>query len=165
MKKFALILIAALACGVGIGAGAVVAQSYTPNIVPNVSGSADLVAVIPNGTANVQSSFAYAGQIGAVEKFAYGGTISADPDYTFPNGNVLYSAHASGTLSAATLTTEPNPTDGKRECYFLDQTTTTLTWTANTGQTMGGNVATAGVAHAAQCIIYKASVATWYGSN
>ncbi len=158
-------LLGLLGATIALGIGAAIAQTYTPAIVPNVSGSADLVQVIPNGSASAQSVFAYAGQIGSVEKFVYGGTISTDPAYTFPNGNTLWTGHAAGTITTVTLTTEPNPTDGKRECYVLDQITSTLTWTANTGQTIGTNVKGAGALGIPVCIIYKASVATWYASN
>ncbi len=75
---------------------------------------------------------------------------------------MLWSGHAAGTITTSTITTEPNPTDGKRECYVLDQTTTTLTWTANTGQTVSTTIRASGVASVPTCIFYNATTATWY---
>lgn len=159
MKKFLVTL--GLAALFGIGS----AFAQVPSIpkVTNV-GTLDLFQDIQNGNPQAPSIYATAAQIAGVPGYKALGTISTDPAYTFTNGVTDLFAHAAGTLTLATLTTEPNPADGKRECWYLDQTTTTLTWTANTGQTINASVPAAGVAKNPNCITYVASSQTWFAS-
>ncbi len=147
-----------------IGLGAVVGQTMTLPQVVNV-GPSDLFQDVVGGQPNAQSKYASAGQISGVSAYHNFGTITTDPAYTVPNGITNLFAHAAGTITTVTITTEPNPTDGKRECWWLDQTTSTLTWTANTGQTISANVHAAGVQYNANCITYVASSATWISSE
>lgn len=142
----------------------VVAQSpLTPSVVN--AQITDIFADVVSGYPTAGNKYASAAQIASVENYKDGLTITTDPAYTFVNGQVLYTAHKASTLTTGTFTTEPNPTDGKRECVVIDQTTSTLTWTANTNQTIGASVATAGTAHVPSCILYDASTSTWVGSN
>ena len=90
---------------------------------------------------------------------------TGDPAYTFTSGVVNAFAHGSGTIGTVTLTTEASPGDGQRECWWADQVTTTLTWTANTGQSIDSNKHAAGAQYISNCITYQASNATWYSSN
>lgn len=137
-----------------------VAQIVTLPTVTSV-GSADLFQDIVGGVPTQTNKYATAAQIAGVPGYHNFGTITTDPAYAVPNGTTDLMAHAAGTISTVTITTEPNPGDGKRECWFLDQTTSTLTWTANTGQTIGANVHGAGAANVPNCITYVASSATW----
>jgi len=165
MKSFRIFGALALACAIGSGTAAFGANTtVTLPQVTNV-GPSDLFADVVGGSPTATTYFAKGGQISSVELYSWGGTITGDPAYTFTNGVTLYSAHKASGLSTATITTEPNPTDGKRECYLLDQTTTTLTWTANTGQTIDSSVRGSGVASVPTCIIYVASLAKWVQGN
>ena len=160
MKKIAGLAGLVLVAGIGFA----IAQTISVPQVVSV-GPTDLFADVVAGQPTNRSSYATAAQINGVQGYKNLGTVSTDPAYTVANGVTNIFGHAAGTVTAVTLTTEANPGDGKRECYWLDQTTTTLTWTANTGQTIGSNVLTAGVAKVTQCITYQASNATWYSSN
>lgn len=165
MKKLAFIFPALLLVGsLGFALAQVTAQ---PKVVAAQLG--DMFNDVVGGVPTAQNQYASAAQISAVQ--AYKDLTSAvdgtgDPGYTFTNGVVNAFAHSSGTISTATLTTEPNPVDGKRECWWSDHTTTTLTWTANnSAQTIGSNVHAAGIAYTSNCITYEASSATWNSSN
>lgn len=148
-----------------VGGGFALAQSPLVPYVTNV-GVSDAIQVIPGGTkVSAQSQYATAAQVSGVQGYHSFGTISGDPAYTVPNGVTNMFGHGASTISAVTITTEPNPGDGKRECYWADQTTTTLTWTANTGQSIDSNVPAAGVAKVSSCITYVASASKWYASN
>jgi hypothetical protein len=138
-------------------------QAISVPQVPNLNTN-DLIQVVPKGVPQAESFYGTPAQVTHQPGYVFAGTITTDPAYTFVNGQTNYFAHAAGTITTVTLTTEPNPGDGARECWWLDQTTTTLTWTANTGQTIGSNVLTAGVAKNPQCITYQASSATWFSS-
>lgn len=144
-------------------AGYAVSQVVIPKVV-NV-GPTDLFADVVNGNPTVPTFYATAGQIAGVPSYVNLGTLVTTNTHTFANGETNDFGHAAGTLAAIGLTTEPNPTDGRRECFWLDQTVTALTWTANTGQTIGANVPAAGVAKNPNCITFVASSATWFGSE
>lgn len=163
MKKTAFVLCAALVCGLGIGASYTIAQTVLVPTVTNV-GTADLFQDVVGGAPVAGNKYATAAQITNVPGYHFFGTISGDPAYTIPNGVSNLFAHAAGTISTVTLTLPAAPADGARECWWLDQTTTTLTWTANTGQTVGANVHAAGVQYNANCVTYQASTATWFSS-
>ena len=160
MKLLASAAIAALM----LAGGYAVAQTIpVPTQTPN---AADLSAFIPGGQPQARSTYASVGLLSGTENYTYLGTLVTTNAYTFTNGMVLATAHAAGTLAAIGLTTEPNPGDGKRECFDMDAIVSTLTWTANTGQSLGGNIsANATLASVPRCIIYSAGNATWYLSN
>lgn len=161
MKKLNFLIAGAMA--LCFGAGAAVAQLSAVIAVPYVK-TGDLLHDVVGGYSSSTNSYASPGQISGISIYKAGGTITTDPSYTFLNGQFSWFGHAAGTITTVTLTTEPNPADGKRECYYLDQTTSTLTWTANTGQTINASVPTAGVAKNPNCITYQASTATWFAS-
>jgi hypothetical protein len=104
-------------------------------------------------------------QVTAISGYKDLGTISTDPAYTATTGVWNVFGHAAGTITAVTLTTPASPGDGQRLCYWADQTTTTLTFTANTGQTIDGSVLAAGVAKVSQCITYSSTTKAWRSSN
>lgn len=148
-------------------AGLLMAQTFPSNtvvlpLVPNVS-QGDYVQVLPGGQAYVGNKYAPAGQVAGSPSYVNGGVATTGFSYTFANGQVNYFIQPAGTLATGTLTTEPNPGDGKRECFLSTQTQTALTWSANTGQSIS-NAPTAGVAMTPICITYSAASATWYRS-
>lgn len=161
MKKIILALSAFAFIGV---ASLAIAQTVIVPQVLNV-GPTDLFQDVVGGQPQSNSKYATAAQIAGVPGYHYFGTITTDPSYTVPNGVTDLLAHAAGTITTVTITTEPNPADGKRECWWLDQTTSTLTWTANTGQAIDGSVLTAGIAKNPQCVTYVAASAKWVSSN
>lgn len=144
-------------------AGYAVSQIVVPKVV-NV-GPADIFPDIVSGNPTVPTFYASAGQIAGVPIYANLGTLVTTNTHTFANGEMDAFGHAAGTLAAIGLTTEPNPTDGRRECFWLDQIVTTLTWTANTGQTIGTNVPATGAAKIPNCITFVAASSTWFGSE
>lgn len=154
--------------GIGIAGlltiGAALGQIVAPPTQLNVNPT-DLVQVIPNGVGGSTNVYATIPQIAGAPGYVNGGTIVTTNAFTFPHGVTNYFAHAAGTLASVVPTTEANPSDGQRECYWLDQTTTALTWTANTGQTIGANVVSAGTSKVANCITYVKSSTTWFSSN
>ena len=166
MKRTAIIA-AFLSC---LGLGYALAQTGItggPVSVPKVTnvGPTDLFQDIVGGTPVVGNFYATAAQISGVQGYLNLGTVTTDPSPTIKNGVVNVYAHGTTTITAVTITMEPNPADGKRICYWADQTTTTLTWTANTGQTIDGNKHAAGVQYISNCMTYVASTATWVASN
>ena len=113
--------LAASALLLAVGLGLALAQGV---VVPKVVavGPNDLFQDIVNGQPQAGNFYASAGQISGVQLYAnetaaVGGT--GDPAYHFVNGVVNAFAHATGAITTATLTTEPNPSDGKRECCFV----------------------------------------------
>lgn len=150
-----------------VGALLVASQGFAqPVAIPTVTNlnTNDLIQVIPRGQPQVQSFYGTPAQVTHQPGYVFLGTITTDPAATFANGQTNMFAHAAGTITLVTLTTEPNPGDGARECWWMDQAATTLTWTANTGQTMGANVILVGTTKVANCITYQASSSTWFSS-
>jgi hypothetical protein len=131
-------------------------------IVPNVA-VADLLQVIKGGSPKAGNQYGTAGKVTHTQSYVNGGTLSGDPAYTFTAGVTNWFGDNSGTLSAAGFTTEASPQDGARECVWLDAAITTLTWHANTGQTMDSRNAAA-VAFEPNCVTYQASTQTWHSS-
>jgi hypothetical protein len=148
-----------------LGLGIALAQTITPPSVPQVNATADYIQVVPGGRGQAQSVYGTAAQVTAVSGYHDLGTISTDPAYTATTGVWNVFGHAAGTITAVTITTPASPGDGQRLCYWADQTTTTLTFTANTGQTIDSNVLAAGVAKVSQCITYNGTTKAWKSSN
>lgn len=137
----------------------------------------DLFPHAVNGVATAQTQFVTAPQISGPEGYfalnkgadAHGDTLT----YTATAGVVNIFAYATtSAITSVTITTEANPGDGQRECYVsVGEATTTLTFTANTGQSLNAAVAAISSASAASttntsiCITYVANQATWYRSN
>ncbi len=155
MKKYLFLLAAVALTFVG---GAIAAST-----VPIVStvGTADLVQIIPGGIATAQRYFAYPQQIAGAPAYQNLGAATTGNTYVFGNYTTNMIAQPAGTLAAVTLTAAANPSDGQVQCFTSTQTTTSLTWNANTGQSISG-APTAGVANTQACMIYVKSAATWY---
>ena len=161
MKKVFLATLIAGALGV---AGAVLAQSVTVPQVQSV-GPTDLFNDVVGGQPKSGNVYARAAQINAVPGYKNLGTITTDPAYTVTSGVQNIFGHAAGTITVVTITLPISPGDGRRVCYWADQTTTTLTWTAGTGATVDSNVHAAGVQYNSNCVTYQASDATWHSAN
>ena len=158
--KRTIIIGALIAAAIG---GFAIAQT-TP--VPKVTsvGPTDVFKDIVSGVPSVQNSYATAAQINGTPGYKNLGTITTDPAYTVADGVSNVFGHGTTTISAVTITMEPDPADGKRICFRADQTTTTFAFHANTGQTVS-STRTAGVANVPNCMTYSAIDATWYKSN
>ena len=126
-----------------------IAQTTIPTVV-NI-GPSDLVGIVKGGNASAPTQFATSDQ----------GVLATAQSLTFGNSTQLIIARSSGTIAALTLTAAAAPGDGQVECYLNTQTTTAITWNANTGQSITG-APTAGVAATQACMIYEAAAATWY---
>lgn len=154
-----------LAAGALFALAGGLAIAQTP-IVPQVVnvGPTDLFQDVVGGVPRAGNVYATAAQIAGVPGYAKLGTLVTTNTYAFTNGVTDAFGHAAGTLAAIGLTTEPAPADGKRECFYLDQIVSALTWTANTGQTINANVPAASAAKIPNCITYVAASATWFAS-
>jgi type IV secretory pathway TrbL component len=163
MRKIAVYLASAVLFVVG-GFAIALAQTVIIPTVTNVA-VADLLQVIVGGAPSAGNTYGTAGKVTHTESYVNGGTITTDPAYTFASGVTNWLGHKASGLTTGTFTTEAAPKDGNRECVWLDQTTTTLTWTANTGQTVDSTIAhAAGIANVPNCITFQASNSTWYAS-
>lgn len=154
------LLVGALSLGLGYA----VAQTIAKPKVPKVNAIADLLQVLPGGLSAAGNVYGTVAQVTAVSGYHDLGTVTTDPAYTAKTGEWNIFGHATGTVTAVTITTPASPGDGQRLCYINDQTTTTLTFTANTGQTVTSG-ATAGVANVPACITYNATTTVWKISN
>lgn len=158
MKKLLLgALLGGAALLVGYGA-------WSQNVIPQVThvGPTDLFQDVVNGMEQVGHQYATAAQINGVIGYQDLGAATTGNTYTFLKGQSQMTMRPVGTLAAVALTTEASPGDGQVECFFSTQTTTSLTWTANTGQTMGSDAPTAGVANTRQCMQYETVSLTWH---
>jgi hypothetical protein len=147
-----------------LGLGALIAQTITAPGVIHVN-PADLFLDVVNGQPTAQGVYARADQISSQWAYKDLGTITTDPAYTVTGAIVNIFGHSTGTVTAVTITTPVNPGDGRRICYYNDHTTTTLTFTASTGQSIDSNVVAAGVANIPACIVYNATSTVWKNSN
>lgn len=145
----------------GVVGGIALAQIVVPQ-QPTI-GPSDLIQIVPNGQPQPNSVYVHPQQIAGAPGYDNLGAITTGNTYVFGNSTVYMFAQPSGTLAAVTLTTAPNPSDGQRECFLSTQTTTALTWNANTGQSISGEP-TAGVADTPACMTYVLSAQTWYRS-
>lgn len=147
--------------GLVLAATAAIAQTYPVAFWPNINVGSDAVPVVQYGVGSVPAKYATPGQISAVWTYNNLGVATSGNTYAYAHNQVNYFMQPSGTLAAVTLTTEATPSDGQRECFLSTQTTTSLTWNANTGQSING-APSAGVANTPICIQYAAATATWY---
>lgn len=160
MKK---VLLSCAAIALALAAGIAAAQYSPAAPVPTVNPT-DQVGVIVKGVPTAQSQFATIPQIAGAPGYQNLGTILTGNTYTFGHAVTDMFAQAAGTLTAEGVTTEANPSDGQRECWLANQAVTTLTITANTGQTIVGGVVAPTVLNAAYCWTYVGITATWQRS-
>ena len=160
MRKF---LGTAAAVGLLALSGAAFAQNPAPAPILTVNPSVDLVPFVPNAQPRPAQQFTLPAYIAGAPAYVNELAVGTGAPFTFPNGVTNFFIQPTGTLAAVTITTAPNPVDGQRECFLSTQTTTSLTITANTGQTIN-NAPTAGVANTPICWTYMASKTTWYRS-
>jgi|SRR5215472_1167444 len=145
--------------------GYALAQYAPAPLVPSINGGADQVSsLLPGGNPSNPGKVALAGAIASSSKYQNLGVLTTGQTIAIANGTGTAFAQPGGTLAATTLTMMPNPADGQRFCYVSTQTSTALTFSANTGQTVDAGVPTAGVAKTPICVTYVATNATWYVS-
>jgi hypothetical protein len=123
----------------------------------------DLIQVVPHGAPTAGNVYATPAQVTGVPGYINLGVATSGNTYTFGNSTTDIFMQPAATLAAVTLTTAANPSDGQRECFLSTQTTTALTWNANSGQTING-APTAGVANTPICVTYVLAKLTWYRS-
>lgn len=145
-------------CLAGI-AGFAVAQVTLPKVAS--IGTTDLVQILPGGVPSAGNQYVIAGKIAGVPLYVDLGAATTGNTYTFAAGQKNMIMRPAGTLAAVTLVTEAAPSDGQEECFLSTQTTTSLTWNANTGQSISG-APSAGVANTRVCMLYNKTAATWY---
>lgn len=162
MKKLALLAsIALLACG-----GFAHAQStvVTPPILANTTQN-DLIQDVPQGYPSAQAQYVKIGTVAGVPAYVNGGALSGTTNtFTFGNTQTDYfgTFAASGTIA---FTAAANPSDGQRACVNLSGAgTPTLSFLANTGQTVVGGASGAKTSGTTYCWTYVALAATWYVS-
>ena len=164
MKK-SLIAVSLAALGL---VGYAAAQVTLPKVT-NV-GTSDLFNVVVNGVPVAGNRYATAAQINGVQGYyvLYSGADANGQTLTYTQTSGISNVFAyatTGAITSVTITTDPNPGDGERLCYVGDgEATTTLTFTANTGQTIKPTIS-AGVSDVPICLTYVASLSSWYRSN
>jgi hypothetical protein len=153
----------------GLAAAALLAIGLSPaalaQTLPKVVnvGATDVFNDVVGGSPKAGSVYATAAQIAGVPGYTNLGAATTGNTYTFGNSTTDIFMQPAGTLAAVTLTAAANPGDGQRECFLSTQTTTALTWNANTGQTIA-NAPTAGVAMVPACMTFVASLSEWLRS-
>jgi hypothetical protein len=144
-------------------AGAVLAQTFSVPLITTLAPSADVVQVLPSAIPTAQNKYVVSGLVAGAPLYQNLGVITTGNTYTFTHGVQRMFAQPAGTLAAVTLTTEASPNDGQIECFTSGQTTTSLTWNANTGQTINSSAGiSAGVANTAICLQYSVAAASWF---
>lgn len=154
LRTFVFAVIAAC-CAVG---GIAIAQTV-PQVVS--VGTADLFQDVVNGAPQAPNYYATAQQINGVIGYNNQGALATAQTIAFGNSTQLVLAQSSGTIATLTLTASASPGDGQLNCYINTQTTTAITWNANTGQSISG-APTAGVANTKTCMIFVKANSTWY---
>ena len=152
---------AALALLLGI-AGVAYAQSITLPQVPTV-GPTDLFQDVVNGQPLAQSQYTTAAGILSTSNYIKTSPLTGTT-YTFANTQTRWDFAGATTVATMTVKTPPAPSDGDEICWFSLGAVTTLTITANTGQTVN-NAATSMSANTRLCYIYSASNLTWDRTN
>ncbi len=129
--------------------------------VPTVSsvGTADLLQIIPAGNPRMGNVYVTPALLNSVTGY-YKSAPSTGFTFTFGNTQTIAMFRDSTTLSTGSITMPPGPSDGTVACAYSKNIITTLTWAANTGQTLNDAVTTLGAAGHA-CYVYSLSNATW----
>jgi hypothetical protein len=140
-----------------LGIGVAFAQTIIPQ-VPTI-GTGDYFQDVPNGNPGVGNVYAKAAQIAGVPGYQYSVPLTGFT-LTFANSTSNITLQPAGTLATGTITTAANPSDGQLECIFSTAAVTSLTLTANTGQTVANGI-TALVANTRYCYQYDLALATW----
>lgn len=154
MKRLIWLAIAFALALVGAPAFAQVTLPTLPSIGPT-----DLFQDIPGGQPGPGWVFVTGAQLtsqyGYVKRVPLTGFT-----LTFGNSQSYLALNPAGTLATGTVTLAPAPSDGAKECIFTTQTITSLTVSANTGQSINNAVTTLS-ANTGVCYLYSASNTTW----
>lgn len=154
-SRIALLLAAGL-----FAAGSAVAIAQVISVPTQATiGTTDLIQVVPGGVPSAGNAYVTPAQISGAPGYTKTVPLTGF-NLTFTNSQVWMLLYPAGTLATGTITTAPNPSDGQRECIRSSQTQTALTFTANTGQTIG-TALTALTAGTAVCYTFSKSNATW----
>lgn len=159
MKK---LLLSTLAVGLLAASAIAYAQTAVPQAV-TISPTLDRIAIIPNGQASAQSTFASPSQI-TVTKGYYKSIPAAAFTFTFATNQAIAAFDPAGTLATGTVTLATNPSDGSEQCVFTTAAITALTVSAGTGATISDAVTTL-AANAKVCYLYGSSNAVWNRSQ
>jgi hypothetical protein len=138
--------------------GVAIAQTISVPTVTNI-GSTDLIQVLPGGNPRVGNQYANPKQITAQYGY-YKSSPATGFTYTFAANVTKAVFTPSTTLSTGSITLTAAPNDGQQDCFWSKNIVTTLTVSANTGQSINDAVTTVGAAGHA-CYVYSQSDATW----
>jgi hypothetical protein len=119
----------------------------------------DLIQDIPHGAAAAGNRYIYPKQI-TTQYGYYKSAPATGFTYTFAANVSKAAFRPSTTLATGTITMPASPNDGQQVCMFSTQIVSTLTVSANTGQSINNN-ATAFTALGHLCYLYSLSNATW----
>ncbi len=154
MRKLPLI-----AAGLGIAslAGIAIAQVTAPQVT--TLNADDLIKIVQHGAASVGDKYALPALVTSVRGY-YKSIPATGFTYTF-GANVNRAIFVpTTTLATGAVTMPASPSDGSEVCMNSKQIITTLTVSANTGQSINDAVTTlAAAGHA--CYVYSLSNATW----
>ena len=138
--------------------GVAIAQTISVPTVTNI-GSTDLIQVLPGGNPRAGNQYANPKQITAQYGY-YKSSPATGFTYTFAANVTKAVFTPSTTLSTGSITLTAAPNDGQQDCFWSKNIVTTLTVSANTGQSINDAVTTVGAAGHA-CYVYSQSDATW----
>ena len=135
----------------------------TYTTVTSVNGSADLIPIMPNGSAGPRQVFILPFKNNLVSGY-YTSVPSTGFTYTFGTNVKRANFEPTTTLSTGTVTLPVASDDGREACVYSKNAITTLTLNAGTGQTVNDAVTTlAAAAHA--CYQFGLSNLTWNRSE
>ncbi len=119
----------------------------------------DLIQVIPHGVPRAGNQYALPALLTSQLGY-YKSAPATGFTYTFGPNVVEALFRGSTTLATGTITMPAAPSDGEPACFWSKSIVSTLTVSANTGQSINDAVTTIGAAGHA-CYVYSLSNKTW----
>lgn len=135
------------------------AQTIAVPQAATVTATKDLLRIVPNGQPNVAGVFTTPAGILSTSNYTVASPLSGG-SATFGNTQTEMIFNGAATTAAYTVTTAPAPSDGDKECIYTKGAITSLTLSANTGETINDAV-TSMNATTRVCYIYTLNSLTW----
>lgn len=134
--------------------------------VPQVQkvGQTDLIQIIPGGRPGAQNAYATPAQINSQMGYQVASPATGFT-YTFGNSDSLIVLTHSGTLATGTITLAAAPSDGAEECFYTQNTVTTLVVAKSDSTQTLNNAVTTLPAAARICYLYSLLTTTWNRSK
>jgi len=143
-------------------AGPAFAQLNPPASNPGKVTQTDLVPIVPGGAPSAAQPFVNPGQIGAMLNEQDAVPVTGFSITPLNTTSLLFLNPATTPLATGTVTMPANPGSGQEFCLLDSGVVTTLTVSANTGQSLVGTAVAATVAGTSYCWRYISLTSTWY---